>query len=122
MSTATFLVLVLAGLTTPAPAAEMTGKELRIRLTRVISCVAVRVSPGSFADDAPGTLQLRRTRGKDHGLPERTNLRADYIESVVRHGLRSMPPFVPSEMSRCKTKTTDTAHEPSLDLAIREES
>jgi hypothetical protein len=47
----------------------------------------------------------QRARGKDQALlTARTNLRADYIESVVRHGLRSMPPFVPSDLTDMRLK------------------
>lgn len=52
------------------------------------------------ADDGAGTLQLGRTRGKDQALLlQRTNLTPDYIRYVVRHGLKSMPPFTPSDLS-----------------------
>jgi cytochrome c5 len=57
------------------------------------------------SSDGPGTMQLKRTRGKDQALlTERTNLTADYIEYVVRHGLRAMPPFVPSDLTDTKLK------------------
>jgi len=46
--------------------------------------------------EATGTMQLARTRGADKSvLTERTDLSADYIRYVVRHGLGAMPPFTP---------------------------
>jgi len=52
------------------------------------------------AGDAPGTLQLGRTRGKDRALlAARSDLAPDFIEHVVRHGLKSMPPFTPSDLN-----------------------
>lgn len=50
-------------------------------------------------------MQLRRTRGKDQALlTERNNLSRDYTEYIVRHGLKSMPPFAPSDLSDAKLK------------------
>ena len=55
--------------------------------------------------DAPGTVQLSRTRGKDKGLlTQRTDLAPDYIEYIVRHGLKSMPPFAPSDLNEARLK------------------
>ena len=55
--------------------------------------------------DAPGSMQLSRTRGKDKGLlTQRTDLAPDYIEYIVRHGLKSMPPFAPSDLDETKLK------------------
>jgi len=55
--------------------------------------------------DGPGTMQLARTRGKDRALlTQRTDLAPEYIESVVRHGLKAMPPFVPSDLSEARLK------------------
>ncbi|MFO1400884.1 MAG: cytochrome c [Steroidobacteraceae bacterium] len=43
---------------------------------------------------APGTIMLGRRLGKERALlAERTDLAADYVRQVVRHGLLSMPPF-----------------------------
>jgi cbb3-type cytochrome c oxidase subunit III len=57
------------------------------------------------SSDGPATMQLRRTRGKDRALlTERTDLGADYIEYVVRHGLKSMPPFAPADLTDAKLK------------------
>jgi len=90
-----FLVSALATLAMPTAGADMTGKDVFDHY-----CSACH-----GADDGPGTMQLRRTRGKDQALlTERTNLSADYIEYVVRHGLRSMPPFVPSDLTDAKLK------------------
>ena len=92
----TLLVIsALAGLNTPATGAEMKGKEVFAHY-----CTYCHGS-----DDGPGTMQLNRTRGKGKGLLiQRTDLAPDYIEYVVRHGLRSMPPFVPSDLTDVKLK------------------
>ena len=85
----------LSGLAMPAAAAEMTGKEIFDHY-----CTHCHGS----ADD-PGTMQLSRTRGKDRGLLiQRTDLASDYVEYVVRHGLRSMPAFVPSDLTDAQLK------------------
>ena len=90
-----FLLSAVAGLAMTAAGADLTGKDVFDHY-----CSACHGS-----DDGPGTMQLRRTRAKDQALlTERTNLSADYIEYVVRHGLRSMPPFVPSELTEAKLK------------------
>jgi hypothetical protein len=50
-------------------------------------------------------VQLSRTRGKDKGLlAQRTDLAPEYIEYIVRHGLKSMPPFAPSDLDDAKLK------------------
>ena len=55
--------------------------------------------------DAPATVQLGRTRGKDKALlTERTDLQPEYIEFIVRHGLKSMPPFAPADLDAAKLK------------------
>jgi cytochrome c5 len=88
-------VLALLGLGTIAAAAEMAGKEVFDHY-----CTYCHGS-----SDGPGTMQLSRTRGKDRALlAERSNLSADYIEYVVRHGLKSMPPFAPSDLTEAKLK------------------
>jgi len=85
-----FLLAALAGLTTRTFAAEMTGKEIFAHY-----CTYCHGS-----SDGPGTQQLRRTRGADKALlPQRTDLARDYIGCIVRHGLKSMPPFVPSDLT-----------------------
>lgn len=90
-----FWVSALAALATPAAGGEMTGKEVFDHY-----CTYCHGS-----SDGPGTMQLGRTRGKDQALlTRRTNLSADYIEYVVRHGLKSMPPFVPSDLTEAKLK------------------
>jgi len=91
----TWLICVLTGLTTPALSAEMTGKEVFEHYCSYCHGAA----------DGPGTMQLRRTRGKDQALlTQRMDLRSDYVEYVVRHGLRSMPPFVPSDLTDARLK------------------
>jgi hypothetical protein len=48
-------------------------------------------------------MQLSRTRGKQAALlTERSDLTRSYIEYVVRHGLKSMPPFAPSDLTDAK--------------------
>ena len=52
---------------------------------------------------------LKRTRGTAKALlAQRTDLAPEYIESVVRHGLKSMPPFVPSDLTEVKLKALVT--------------
>ena len=90
-----FWASALTILAMPAAGAEMTGKEVFDHY-----CTYCHGS-----SDGPGTMQLGRTRGKEQALlTQRTNLSADYIEYVVRHGLRSMPPFVPSDLTEAKLK------------------
>ncbi len=90
-----FAVSALAGPMLPAAAADMAGKEVFNHYCTYCHGAA----------DGPGTMQLKRTRGKDQALlAERTNLSPDYISYVVRHGLKSMPPFVPSDLSDAKLK------------------
>lgn len=49
----------------------------------------------------PGTHQLTLTRGEAMAvLEERDNLTAAYIKTIVRQGLRAMPPFKPTVISR----------------------
>jgi len=93
-----FLLLVsaLAGPLIPAAAADMNGKEVFEHYC----------SYCHGASDGPGTLQLKRTRGADKALlTERVDLAPDYLEYVVRHGLKSMPPFVPSDLTDAKLKS-----------------
>ena len=85
-----FGVSALVAFAMPAGAAEMTGKGVFDHY-----CAQCHGS-----SDGTGTLQLRRTRGNDRALlTERSDLTPDYIEYIVRHGLRSMPPFVPSDLT-----------------------
>ena len=75
----------------PATAADLTGREVFDR-----HCVHCH-GPGN---EATGTLQLARTRGEDKALlTERDDLPAAYIQMIVRQGLRSMPAFVPSDLT-----------------------
>jgi mono/diheme cytochrome c family protein len=84
------LIPTLVALAIPATGAEMTGKEVFEHY-----CAACHGSA-----DGPGTMQLARTRGKEQALlVERRNLTAEYIEYVVRHGLKAMPPFAPSDLT-----------------------
>lgn len=89
------VVSALGSVATPAVAAEMTGKEVFDHY-----CTHCHGS-----DEGPGTMQLSRTRGQDKGsLAKRRDLAPDYIEYIVRHGLKSMPPFVPSDLTDAKLK------------------
>jgi mono/diheme cytochrome c family protein len=89
------LVGALAGLASTATGAEITGKDVFDQY-----CAQCH-GPG----DAPGTVHLGRTRGKDKALlAQRTDLAPEYVEYVVRHGLKSMPPFVPSDLTDAKLK------------------
>ena len=84
---------VLIVLATPARAADMSGKEVFDHY-----CTWCH-----GASDAPGSMQLSRTRGKQQALlTERSDLTRSYIEYVVRHGLKSMPPFAPSDLTDAK--------------------
>jgi mono/diheme cytochrome c family protein len=72
-------------------AQDLTGEQVFNR--HCVHCHA----PG---DENPGTRQLGLTRGKDKAvLAERRDLAADYIRHIVRHGLMSMPAFVPSDLN-----------------------
>ena len=95
------LVLLLIGAcalacaATPAAGEELKGKDVFEQY-----CSHCH-GPGV----APGTVQLSRTRGKEKGLlTERTDLQPAYIEYIVRHGLKSMPPFAPSDLNEAKLK------------------
>ncbi|MCW2349133.1 MULTISPECIES: c-type cytochrome [unclassified Sphingobium] len=47
-----------------------------------------------------GTIQLERRWGKERALlAERTDLPADYVKAVARHGLFSMPPITRVEVT-----------------------
>ena len=93
MAVATLVVSAFANMAMPADGTEMTGKEVFDHYCNYCH--------GS--GDGPGTMQLRRTRGRDKALlTERTDLTPEYIKFIVRHGLRSMPPFVPSDLTDAK--------------------
>lgn len=94
-SVLTGLAVVFAAVMT-AQAAEPTGTE--VFNTYCVHC-------HGDTNEAAGTLQLARTRGETMAvLTERTDLKPEYIEYVVRHGLRSMPPFAPTELTDAKLK------------------
>jgi mono/diheme cytochrome c family protein len=81
----------------PAVAADLTEKEVFDR--HCVHCHGQR-------DDAPGTLQLARTRGRDKAvLTERDDLPAAYIRMIVRQGLKAMPAFVPSDLTEAQLAT-----------------
>lgn len=85
------IALLLIGAVPAAAAAEPTGKHVFDR-----NCVHCH-APGM---EHPGTHQLTVTRGQDKGvLAERNDLVAEYVRYVVRHGLRSMPGFYPSDLT-----------------------
>jgi cytochrome c5 len=82
--------LLLGSVATPAVGAEMSGKEVFDHYCTYCHGAA----------DGAGTTQLARTRGKDKALlTERHDLSASYVEYVVRHGLKAMPAFVPSDLT-----------------------
>ena len=88
-------LIALLLISTSALAAEPNGKDVFDHY-----CIHCH-GPG----DAPGTVQLSRTRGQDKGLlTQRTDLAPEYIEYIVRHGLKSMPPFAPSDLDDAKLK------------------
>ena len=77
-------------------AAELTGQEIFDR-----HCVHCHGS----SNEAVGTLQLARTRGTDKALlTERRDLPPEYIRIVIRHGLKAMPAFVPSDLTDAQLK------------------
>jgi mono/diheme cytochrome c family protein len=84
------LLLFLAAPTVAWCGSDLAGKQAFDR--HCIHCHA----PGY---ENPGTRQLGLTRGQDKAvLEERADLTADYIRYIVRHGLMSMPAFVPSDL------------------------
>ena len=100
----------LVGMAMPAAAEEPKGSEVFEHY-----CSHCH-GPG----DAPGTVQLSRTRGNDKGLlTQRTDLAPEYIEYIVRHGLKSMPAFsrkrraryawTPTGSIQLKSKKTPTS-------------
>ena len=93
----TLSMSMLVGMVVPAAvAAEPAGSEV---FTHYCSYC-------HGAEEGPGTQQLKRTRGADKALlAKRTDLAPDYIEYVARHGLKSMPPFVPSDLTEVKLKS-----------------
>jgi len=51
----------------------------------------------------PGTHQLAVTRGEDRAvLEQRTDLAAEYVEFIVRHGLNAMPAFAPTDVTEAQ--------------------
>jgi cytochrome c5 len=87
--------LLATGVAMPAVGAEMTGKEVFDHYCNYCHGSA----------DGAGTTQLARTRGKDKALlTERRDLSAQYVEYVVRHGLKAMPAFVPSDLTDTRLK------------------
>lgn len=89
------LVSAVACLAIPAAGMAQTVEEGKaVFESKCIYCHG----PGK---DMAGTMQLARTRGEDKALlAERHDLAPEYIEYVVRHGLRAMPPFVPADVTR----------------------
>lgn len=88
--------LLLAGTMPAIGWPDMTGKEVFDR--HCVHCHGTDI-------DAAGTRQLARTRGEDKALlTERDDLTAEYVEFVVRHGLKSMPAFVPSDLTEARLK------------------
>jgi mono/diheme cytochrome c family protein len=93
MAANVLLALALLGIAEVADGAEMSGKEVFEHY-----CSYCHGSP-----EGPGSVQLGRTRGADKALlTQRTDLKAKYVEYVVRHGLKSMPAFVPSDLTETR--------------------
>lgn len=91
MKTVTMAFLVVLLQQSAGAQAEETGRGVFER--HCIHCHG----PG---EDMAGTQQLALTRGEDKALlTERDDLAPEYIEYVVRHGLKAMPPFVPSDLT-----------------------
>lgn len=89
------LVLALTGMGATASGAEMSGREVFDHYCSYCHGSA----------EGPGSMQLARTRGADKSLlTQRSDLQAKYVEYVVRHGLKSMPPFVPSDLTDTRLK------------------
>jgi mono/diheme cytochrome c family protein len=89
------LMLALVCVARDAGAAQMSGAEL----------FAHYCSYCHGTGDGPGSAQLAKTRGTDKALLlRRTDLAPDYIQYVVRHGLKAMPPFVPSDLTDARLK------------------
>jgi mono/diheme cytochrome c family protein len=85
------VALLLAGTPPVHSGGQSTGKEVFNQ--NCIHCHA----PGR---EHPGTLQLGLTRGADRAvLEERTDLTAEYVRHIVRHGIKAMPAFVPSQIT-----------------------
>lgn len=86
--------VILLAAAAPVAAAEITGQEVFDR-----QCVHCH-GPGK---EATGTLQLARTRGEDRALlTERDDLAPEYVRYVVRHGLKAMPAYVPSDLTEAQ--------------------
>jgi mono/diheme cytochrome c family protein len=95
MPFAAIVLSTLVGSAMPAAAADMAGKEVFEHYCSYCHGSA----------NGPGTMQLRRTRGADKALlTERTDLTPEYIMFIVRHGLKSMPPFAPSDLTDARLK------------------
>jgi cytochrome c5 len=68
-----------------APRPELSGAEVFAR-----QCAMCHAA----GDDHTGSFQLARTRGAEYAvLEQRTDLTADYIREVVRHGMNTMGGF-----------------------------
>lgn len=90
-----FVAAALGGIAMPAAGGDVTGREVFDHY-----CTYCHGS-----SDGPGTMALKRARGEGQALlAERTDLTAEYIEYVVRHGLKAMPPFAPSDLTDTKLK------------------
>ena len=90
------LALYLFGASLAHADSTMTGKE--VFESYCVYCHA----PGY---EHPGTRQLAKRRGDDKAvLAQRDDLTEEYINFIVRHGLMSMPPFAPSDLTDAKLK------------------
>ena len=90
------LILFLSGTSVCFAGENISGKEVFDK--HCIYCHAA-------GEEYTGTRQLAATRGKDKAvLEERNDLPADYIKYIVRHGLKAMPPFLPTAVTDAELK------------------
>jgi len=85
------LLIFITGTGISIAGTEITGKNVFDK--KCSHCHA----PGN---ENPGTRQLGLTRGADKAVMEQRNdLNGEYIRYIVRHGLMSMPAFVPTDIT-----------------------
>ena len=88
----------LAALAAEVPAASADAAGAALFARHCVHCHAADA-------EATGTLQLARTRGKDKALlAGRQDLPREYVNLVVRNGLRAMPPFLPSQITDAEVR------------------
>ena len=91
MMRAFLFLALLCGAAAARPEPALTGKQVFDR-----HCIHCHGPDPGYA----GTRQLGITRGADKAvLEERPDLTPEYVRHVVRHGLKAMPAFVPSDLT-----------------------